>query len=179
MPSNALSLSRLLLRERRSLLRHVRGLVGRDEVEDVAQALWLKIQAVDDEPPITNKRAFLYRMARNVAIDMARSGQARDRRFLTGVAPPVDAAATIPAADTVLLDREALARLSAALAELSPRCQEIIRMHRIDGVPMGDIAGRLGISRQMVGRYIAQAMAHCYERLDDENWRPPSFGMKG
>lgn len=173
MSTNALFLSRLLLRERRALMGHVRALIGRDDVEDVAQALWLKIQAVDDEPPIANKRAFLYRMARNIAIDMARSAGARERRFLTGAPLPSDVAAPLPSAETILLDREALRRLTAALAELSPRCQDVVRLHRIEGVAIADIAVRFGISRQMVGRYVAQAMAHCYARLEDENWPAP------
>lgn len=173
MTTNALSLFRLLLRERPSLLRHVRGLVGHDGAEDVAQALWLRIQAVDDHPPIANTRAFLYRMARNVAIDMVRSDRSRSRHVGGGDELPHDVAAPMPSAETTLLDREALARLTGALGELSPRCQQIIRMNRLDGVPMAEIAATLGISRQMVGRYIAQAMAHCSERLEDENWQAP------
>ncbi|WP_185999908.1 RNA polymerase sigma factor [Novosphingobium aerophilum] len=171
MTTNALSLFRLLLRERPSLLRHLQGLVGHEGAEDVAQALWLKIHAVHDHPPIANKKAFLYRMARNVAIDMVRSDKRRSRHITSGDELPGDIAAPVPSAETAMLDREALVRLTAALAELSPRCQQIIRMNRIDGVSITDIAARLGISRQMVGRYIAQGMAHCCERLDDENWK--------
>ncbi|TCU57799.1 hypothetical protein EDF58_10436 [Novosphingobium sp. PhB57] len=51
-------------------------------------------------------------------------------------------------------------------------------MHRVEGIPMGDVAEKLGISRQMVGRYVAQAMAHCHARMDDENWIPPVSDRK-
>ncbi|WP_395396590.1 RNA polymerase sigma factor [Novosphingobium sp. BL-8A] len=171
--SNSISLFRLLVAERSALLRYLRSLVGSDEAEDVAQALYLKIRAIDDHRPIANKRAFLYRMAHNVAVDAFRSAKSRASRFSSEEDILAQAPFPAPSAETVLLDREALARLTAALSELSPRCQEIVRMHRVEGIPMGEVAEKLGISRQMVGRYVAQAMTHCHARMEDENWIPP------
>jgi RNA polymerase sigma-70 factor (ECF subfamily) len=58
-----------------------------------------------------------------------------------------------------------LQQLQESLAELSPRCREIVRLRRIENLSASEIAERLGISRQMVSRYIAQAMEHCLNRV--------------
>jgi RNA polymerase sigma-70 factor (ECF subfamily) len=153
--------------ERPSLLRLARRIVGTEPAaEDVAQSLWLRIQKIDDHPPIENKRAYLYRLARNLAADHAKADRRRDALFVPGELPS-DAIDEAPSPVATLLDREALAQLSSAIAELSPRCREVLLLRRVDNLPTVEIARRLGISRQMVARYIAQAIAHCLGRLDD------------
>ena len=39
-------------------------------------------------------------------------------------------------------------------------------MSRLDGLRNGEIAERLGISRNMVEKHIIKAMLHCRRRLD-------------
>ena len=80
MPSNAAALSRLVVVEQRSLRRMFSRLVHRDNLEDTLQTLWIRIQRVEDQPPITNKLAFLYYLARNVALDQGRA-EARQKRL--------------------------------------------------------------------------------------------------
>lgn len=74
MPTNAIALTRLLIAERVALVRRLRRMVGSEPVaEDLTQSLWLKVQRIDDHPPITNKRSFLFRLASNLAIDHLRA----------------------------------------------------------------------------------------------------------
>ncbi|WP_334184464.1 RNA polymerase sigma factor [Novosphingobium sp.] len=165
MSLNARALTRLLLNERSSLTRLVQRIVGdMTATEDVTQSLWLRVQRVDDHPPILNKRAYLFRLAANLARDQARSERRRHGLFEQGPLPE-DIADDTPLADRQLLDREALQQLQESLAELSPRCREIVRLRRIENLSASEIAERLGISRQMVSRYIAQAMEHCLNRV--------------
>ncbi|WP_313436440.1 sigma factor [Novosphingobium sp.] len=74
MSSNASTLTRLLLLERPSLLRLAQRIVGSaPAAEDVTQSLWFRVQRVGDDPPIVNERAFLYRLATNLATDHVRA----------------------------------------------------------------------------------------------------------
>lgn len=167
MPNNAAALSRLLLLERSSLLRLIeRILRNRSDAEDVTQSLWLRIQRIEDVPPIANKRAYLFRLATNLAFDRAKA-ERRHREVFAGSECADDVSDESPLAEKILLDREALGHVRVAIGELSPRCREILHMRRIEGLSANDIASRLGISRQMVMRHVAQAMAHCLDRLDD------------
>ncbi|PZR86803.1 MAG: hypothetical protein DI537_27790 [Stutzerimonas stutzeri] len=68
MSTNAVALMRLLLNERPSLLRLAQRIVGTaPAAEDVTQSLWLRIQRVEDDPPIANKRAYLNKLATNLS----------------------------------------------------------------------------------------------------------------
>lgn len=168
MSNNAVALSRLLLLERSSLLRlSERILRDRPKAEDVTQSLWLRVQRIEDDPPIINKRAYLFRLATNLALDRAKADQRHGELFHEGLLSE-DIADESPLADKMLLDREALSQVQSAVSELSPRCRQILHMRRVDGLPASEIADRLGISRQMVTRHIAQAMAHCLDRLDTD-----------
>ncbi|MFK4874325.1 RNA polymerase sigma factor [Novosphingobium sp. ZW T3_23] len=168
MSVNARDLTRLLLNEHSSLMRLVRRIVGDvAAAEDVTQSLWLRVQRVDDHPPILNKRAYLFRLAANLARDQARSDRRLHGIFDHGPLPE-DIADDTPLADRQLMGREALQRLQDGIAELSPRCREIVRLRRIENLSASEIADRIGISRQMVTRYIAQAMEHCLDRMTDD-----------
>lgn len=165
MSVNARALTRLLLNERSSLMRLVQRIVGdMTAAEDVTQSLWLRVQRVNDHPPILNKRAYLFRLAANLARDQARSDRRQNGLFDHSPLPE-EIADDTPLADRQLLDREALDQLQQGLAELSPRCREIVYLRRMENLSAAEIAQRLGISRQMVTRYIAQAMEHCLNRV--------------
>jgi DNA-directed RNA polymerase specialized sigma24 family protein len=55
--------------------------------EDVTQSLWLRVQRVEDDPPIANKRAYLYRLAANLATDQLRATRRHDALFEASDAP--------------------------------------------------------------------------------------------
>lgn len=80
MSSNAASLTELLIRERPALLRRVQRILGGDNgAEDVIQAVWFKARGVDDSQAIDNPRAYLYRLAANLATDHGRESTRRNR----------------------------------------------------------------------------------------------------
>ena len=79
MSSNATTLTELLIRERPALLRLVRQILGADGgADDVIQGVWFKVRGVGSEPVIGNPRAYLYRLASNLATD---HGRERTRRL--------------------------------------------------------------------------------------------------
>ncbi|WP_311267708.1 sigma-70 family RNA polymerase sigma factor [Sphingobium sp. WCS2017Hpa-17] len=168
MSSNATALTHLLLTERRSLLRLAQRIVGSaPAAEDVTQSLWFRVQRIEDDPPIVNKRAFLYRLATNLATDHVRAAVRRDRLFESGELP-LEAKADMPSAETRMVDRERLQRLEAALEELPLRCRQVFTLRRIDGLPAGEVAQRLGITLNAVAKHVRIAVQHCHARLQDD-----------
>jgi RNA polymerase sigma-70 factor (ECF subfamily) len=167
MLTNARALTRILLMERPSLLRLAERIV-RDKpmAEDVTQSLWLKVQGIDDDPPIANRRAYLFRLATNMAIDRLKAMRRQNALFV-----PDDFAEQV--ADDMPCRRRCCSTgrrwtRSVARSRNSPRCREVLHLRRAEGLTSVEIAQRLGISRQMVTRYIAQAVEHCLNRLDGE-----------
>jgi RNA polymerase sigma-70 factor (ECF subfamily) len=167
MPSNAAALSRLILVERSSLLRLTARIVGSaPAAEDVTQSLWLRVQRIKDDPPIINKRAFLYRLAENLANDQARADRRHRSLFEAGEAP-LDIAVPEPSAETLLIDRNNLAIVMRALEELPPRCRQVFEMRRIEEIPVEEVSAQLGISRSMIARHMRHALHHCLTRLHE------------
>lgn len=159
MPTNAIALSRLLQSERSSLLRLAERIVGSvAAAEDVTQRLWLRIQRVENDPHIANKRAFLFRLASNLAIDHVRSERSRAavlaeaQAFLWNeIETPNPEQAAISAAE--------LARVLAAAATLPEPTRSIFRLHRFDGLRQSDVAVRYGVSVTTVEKHVRRALA--------------------
>jgi len=165
MSTNATALTHLLVTERPSLMRRLQHMLGSEPAaEDVTQSLWFRVQKIDEHPPIAHPRAFLYRLASNLAIDHLRKGRSEAKLFSEDALDP-EIACDQPSPEKMLLDSDALNRMKIAFAELSPRCQQVVQMRRIDGMSMADISSTLGISRQMVWRYMNDAMDHIVDRM--------------
>ena len=167
MPDNSAALTTLLLKERPSLIRRLQRMLGSEPAaEDVAQSLWFRVQKIGDHPQIHHPRAFLYRLASNLAIDHLRKGRSEAAIF-ADEAPDVEIASEEPSPEKILIDGERLEQMKAAFAELSPRCRQVLQMRRIEGKGVAEIAATLGISRQMVWRYMNEAMDHISDRMVD------------
>lgn len=167
MPTNSFALARLLITERPSLLRRLVRIVGNEPAaEDIAQILWLRIQKVEDDPPILNKRSFLFRLASNLAIDHLRSQKRRETLFADDAL-----SATIPAnepdAETRLLDREKLVLLTAAVETMPIRCRQVFVLIKIDELSISETAICLSISEDMVRKHIRHALKLCHAALHD------------
>jgi RNA polymerase sigma-70 factor (ECF subfamily) len=169
MPTNAIALTRLLVRERPSLLRLAeRILRDRPAAEDVTQSLWLRVQRIEDDPPILNKRAYLFRLAANLATDRVRANRRYRALIQTTDTPPEDVPAEFASADVQMVARETLDRMMCAIDELSPRAREIFILRKIDELPLEEVSQRVGISRSMVVRYLQQALRHCMKRCAED-----------
>lgn len=169
MPTNSIALTRLLLIERPSLMRLARRIVGNaPAAEDVTQSLWFRVQRIEDDPPIVNKRAFLYRLATNLATDQARTDRRHGRLFEAGDLPE-NVADGIPTTERALLAREELDVMAAALDELPARVRQVFRMRKFDEMPVNDIAAELGLSRSAVAKILQKALLHCDQRLRGES----------
>jgi RNA polymerase sigma-70 factor (ECF subfamily) len=126
--------------------RTARALTGRpEEAEDIVQAIFLKL--IERELPVVfrkDPRAYLYRAAVNMSLDVLRSR----RRFT--FTHDVDALESPSAIDPVFGGNHHR-RLRAALAQLSPEAVQIVVLRYVHGYTDADIARLLGTSRGAVG----------------------------
>lgn len=168
MSSNAAALSHLLAAERSALVRLVARIVGEPAAEDVAQSLYLRVQRIEDHPPIINKRSFLYRLARNLAIDHVRS-EKRIGEVVEAGADVHHVPSDEPSAETRLLDQEKVRRISRAVAEMPLRCRQVFVLIKFDDLSVPDAAQRLGISQDMVRKHIRHALLLCHQALASDD----------
>lgn len=165
MLSNAAMLSRLVVSEQLSLRRMVARMVHRDNLEDTLQALWLRIQRVEDHPPINDKLAFLYYLARKVALDQGRA-EARQKRLNAEIEAIVWGADFVRPLDEVMIAKDDYARVLAAAEAMPEPMKTIFFMNRMDEIPQREIARRLGVSRTTVEKHIRKALARLGDALE-------------
>ncbi|MFE8585889.1 sigma-70 family RNA polymerase sigma factor [Sphingomonas sp. NCPPB 2930] len=159
MPTNALALSRLLLSERSTWLRVVERIVrDRAAAEDVTQGLWFKVQTVRDDPPIDNPRAYLRRLAVNAATDELRASSRRMEDTQEEIEHLLWVEDDRPAQDRIVLNRDLVTRIDAAVETLPEPTRGIFRLNRVHGVTQREIATRYGISTTVVERHIRRAL---------------------
>lgn len=137
----------------------------REAAEDIVQDIFARLLQAGSTGSLEADTRILYAAARHAAIDhsmmvVRRQGLLARRVPEQAVQPPPSAAAALEAKD-------ALAALDRALAELSPRAREIFVLHRVNGMPNGEIAARLGITVSAVEKQLARAFRHCQKRLAD------------
>lgn len=166
-------LTSLFALHRSELLRFLRARCGNmAEAEDCLQELWIK-SAGDKSGPIANGRAYLFRMANNLVLDIRRGqlrAMQRDKKWLEadadGDAGAIRADPELPA-DEALAQRQEAGILTRAIAQLPPGAQRALRLHRIDGHSQNEVAQIMGISRSGVEKHLSVAMKHLRAALVD------------
>jgi RNA polymerase sigma-70 factor (ECF subfamily) len=160
-PSNTIS---LFIAYRRPLVEYATGIVGsRAHAEDVVQEAWFRLSRLDDGV-VREPRSYLYRLVHNLAIDTRR----RIAREL-GRNVPEEVALSIadeaPSSEQAFAGQEELRLVLEALAELPERTRLAVRLNRVEGLKLKEVAERLGMSVTRTHALIASAIAHC------DRWR--------
>ncbi len=134
------------------------------DVDDVVQESYLRIWKARTAQPIHSVRAFLFRVARNVALNLVDRQRispidtVRDLEALPVVEDGPNAAANTCAREELLL-------LARAIDSLPPRCREIVILRRIKNVSQREIAARLGISEKTVEVQVVRGIRRCGDFL--------------
>jgi RNA polymerase sigma-70 factor (ECF subfamily) len=151
---------------RRRLIDYAVTVVGdRGRAEDLVQEAYLRVAGLPADKPVDDAFAFMRRIVRNLAIDWLRKSSA-ERRV---VAPDVEydfVADDQASPERSLIDRQNVAIVMQALDELPPRTRAALEMRRFEGLPLAEIARRLGISITLAHRLVHRALQHCQSRLD-------------
>lgn len=138
--------------------------------EDLVQDLYLKLAAQEPDAQVRAPEALLYRMAANLMIDQVRSAQRASRRDaewrMEGrMATGGQDVAAEPAADEVVMGKERVRQLAAAVAELPPQMGRAFRLHKLEGRSQAETARAMGVSVKMVEAHVAAAIRNLAQRL--------------
>lgn len=130
---------------------------GVRDVEDVVQESFLRVWRARAARPIGSAKSFLFSVARHLAIDVLR----RERVSPLGPLPDGEAWSVMddrPDAAESACTREEIGLLAQALAELPPRCREVMLLRQIQGVPQKEIARQLGLSELTVQTHVVNGL---------------------
>lgn len=156
----------------RSLVRFLASrLHSKEEAREIAQEAYVRLLRLDEPDTIGYLRAYLFRIAANLATDRLKQRQRRSelRNLIF-----FDTDACSPSPDTALGATEELAVIRLAIEELPANCRTAFLLHKIHDESVRDTAERMCLSIRMVRLYVARALAHCRERLETAK-RPARF----
>lgn len=130
------------------------------DVDDVVQESFLRIWRARAAAPIQSARGFLFRIARNLALDLVRREKISPLTAVTDLAalPVVEDKAD--AAESACANQE-LMLLAEAIDALPARCREIVILRKLRGVPQKEIAAQLGLSEQTVQVQVLRGVKRC------------------
>lgn len=137
-----------------------RRLRNREDAADATQETFLRMLALPPSTIIENPQAYLFQVARSVACGVT-ARRVADAGLFVPEAAGLDAADDTPGQERIVAARQGLVLMARAIHQLPNRCQAVFILSRLHGLPNGDIATRLGISRNMVEKHIIRALLAC------------------
>lgn len=166
--SGAAAISSLFREHNRMLVGYLRTrLRSEQEAKEVAQEAYVRLLQLQEPGTPSLLRAYLFKIAANIAIDRLRHRSVRQRveqHELLGELATRPGDFEDPAQQ--LLESERTDQLLGFLDELPVKCRQVFNLHRLEGVAQQEVATRLGFSERMVRRYVTYAMVYCRLRLD-------------
>jgi RNA polymerase sigma-70 factor (ECF subfamily) len=140
-----------------------RRLKNRHQAEDLTHDAFVRVLESTGGASVEQPRAYLHQTARNIAVDTWRREDRRselERESLDTSAGHTD-------------DPEALMHaiqladsIERALAELPLNCRKVFVWQKLEGLSQLEIADRLGLSKNMVEKYMIRTLRHLRDRLD-------------
>ncbi|SDH87073.1 RNA polymerase sigma-70 factor, ECF subfamily [Pseudomonas flavescens] len=151
---------------RRALVNYAAQITrDRDRAEDVVQEAYLRLHPLQrpELQAIEQPVAYLYRIVRNLALDM-RLSEAREQR--RHAMPPDWLLPTLVAGpEEACLHSDELEQLSSALADLPEQSRRALEMHRLGGKTLAQIAEQLGVSLATAHRLVRDALVRLARAL--------------
>lgn len=129
--------------------------------DDLVQEAFMRLLNARREGRLTCAKAFLFTVARNLAIDMFR------RRHRTAAHEPISELAELPALEQTMDAVSSIERqrrldvLLEAVVSLPERCREVMMLRHLDGLAYKEIAERLGISPNTVKVHLVKGVSDC------------------
>lgn len=160
----------------------LRRVVGRyrrrgEDVDDLVQEAFLRTYAANEKEEIRNPKAFLIRVAKNLAISEAmRKEHSATESFEDSGGSDVYVDEGQGTVEEQVDGRRKLFVLSQAIASLKPELRQALLMCKIEKLKFRQIATRLDVSVSTVEKRVAAALIACNAYLRDQGYDPAEFG---
>ncbi|GGC04614.1 DNA-directed RNA polymerase sigma-70 factor [Marinobacterium zhoushanense] len=159
-----MTLDTLYLRYRTGLLAHLQSMVRDvDIAEELLHDTFLRLSRMPGLGDINQPKAFLFRIAGNLAIDHLR--QCRRAPEGAGESELEELESPEPDQLELLVQARRRRQLRQAIDQLPPRARETLLLVRYRELTLREAAQELGISQTMVEKHLKNALVKCRELL--------------
>lgn len=136
------------------------------DAKDVAQEAYVRLLQLEAPGALNFLRAYLFKIAENLAIDRIRHHAVRLRAADTE-ALLFDEVDETSSPERKALAREELARISERLMTLPENCREAFVMHVLMDKPVTEVAASMGVTDRMVRYYVTRGLVTCQAARDE------------
>jgi RNA polymerase sigma-70 factor (ECF subfamily) len=173
--SNSETVEELFNRMEKDLIGFVMGFgMTPSEAEEIVAEAFEKVISREDPQPVGNLGGYLYRTAKNLAINRRVERAVRERS-----APLIQAQAgnEVLLPEQILIEAQEEELLLHAFEELRPRVRMAIRLRMWDGLTDQQIVGRfaavdIAIGERTVRRYLAEGLKVLKQKIHAANFPP-------
>jgi RNA polymerase sigma factor (sigma-70 family) len=155
----------LFISLRSSLARTVRGIVPPKEVEDIVQETYVRAFQSTKKDAVQEPRAFLFKIAKNLALDYARKAE---NRLASNTDPAESLEDELLSLNPTLdeaVSREEFSIFCDAVRRLPVQRRRVFVLKRVYGYTQREIATQMQISEKTVERHLTLAMQNCMEYI--------------
>jgi len=142
-----------------------RRLRHRPDSAELTQEVYLRILRISDTDAIRNPEGYLYAVASN----LVKEHRVLAQRHVTGMdtenAAGPELMAELPGVMGQVNNAQRVTRLREVLQQLSPGCRAAVLLRYWRGMSREEIAVQLGVSPNVVKKYLNHALAHCRLRM--------------
>lgn len=134
------------------------------DVDDVVQESYLRLWKARALHPVQSAQAFLFTVARNVALDLLR----RNRNSPIVAVGDLSALPVLeegPGVVGAVSAEEKVRLLAKVLATLPPRSRDVIMLCKLQGLTHREAAARLGIAEKTVDEHLLRGLKRLGEQL--------------
>lgn len=164
----------------RDLVRYI-GRHCRDQadVADVRQEVYERALGGSPADGLRSTRGFVFTIARNVLIDRARRARIVSFEQIADI-DTVEGEVDVDGTDRRMTARDELRRAMLGLEQLPPRCREVVRLRKVEGLSIRETAERMGVSHHTIERQLTlglRALANFMLGGDGRISRPVAHPM--
>lgn len=141
------------------------------EAKDLAHEVYLRLLRLNRPDLIRSPEAYLFTVAANIRREHALRGARQPIHVSLDTTPSDDLTELsdelqAPNPEAAAMRSAQVRELERVLSGLSPKARAALIWHRRDGLSYDEIGQRLGVSRNMVKKYLVKALAHCRQHKD-------------
>ncbi|EED31482.1 sigma-70, region 4 type 2 [gamma proteobacterium NOR5-3] len=143
------------------------------DIEDLSQEVYLRASKAEKNGPVRSPKAFLFRVARNLALNELSRKSRRLTDFIEDVTVGGDVASP-HTLDEQQHGEQRFALFCRAASRLPAQCRRAFLMRKVYGYSHREIAEQLGVSTSTVEKHIATGLYRCNQFMQAMEGVTPS-----
>jgi RNA polymerase sigma factor (sigma-70 family) len=153
---------KLFAEHRRALQAYFRRRIrGKSDAPDLVQEVYLRMLRVSDPDAIRNPQLYLYTVASNLVKEHALLEKRQANRLELDAAEVQQWLGELPSLESEFEGSQMVERLGVVVERLPARWRTALILQNRYGLTYQQIGERLGVSSNMVKKYLAQALGQC------------------